>query len=29
RKAIVRHLWGKHCKAVARETAQRRASQDQ
>ena len=29
RKAIVRRLWGKHCKAVARETAQRRASQDQ
>lgn len=28
RKAIVRRLWGKHCKAVARETAQRRASQD-
>ena len=27
RKAIVRRLWGKHCKAVAREAAQRRAVQ--
>jgi hypothetical protein len=24
RKAVVRHLWGKHCKAVAREEAARR-----
>ena len=28
RKAIVRRLWGKHCKAVADETAQRRAVRD-
>jgi hypothetical protein len=27
RKAIVRRLWGRHCRAVARETAQRRAAQ--
>ena len=28
RKAIVRRLWGKHCEAVAHETAQRRAMRD-
>ena len=27
RKAIVRRLWGKHCKAVAREAAQRQTLQ--
>jgi hypothetical protein len=26
RKAVVRHLWGKHCKAVAREEAARRGT---
>ena len=29
RKAIVRRLWGKHCKAVAHEAAQRRAVRDE
>lgn len=28
RKAVVRRLWGRHCKAVAREAAQRRVVHD-